>query len=159
MTKASNTPKQKSVKAIPDGFHSVTPFLVVDQADKLIQFVNEAFDGNVTSLNKLSDGKVTHATIQIGDSQVMISEATDRIKAMPAMLYLYVEDVDSVYEQAIEAGAKGLREPMDEFYGDRSSGVEDRWGNQWWIATHTEDIDPKEMQRRQKKFYEQEVTA
>jgi uncharacterized glyoxalase superfamily protein PhnB len=148
----SNYPKRKSVKPIPKGFHTVTPFLTVNGAAGLIDFITNAFDGEVTSIMKGDDNKVMHATVQIGDSNIMISDATEKFVAMPTMLYLYVKDVDSVYQKAIEANGTSLRGPTDEFYGDRSAGIKDAWDNQWWIATHIEDVTPKELEKRKEKF-------
>ena len=90
-----------------------------------------------------------HAEIKIGDSIVMMGEGQD-VKKFPAMLHLYMEDVDAVYQRALQAGAKSLREPSDQPYGDRSGGVEDAFGNQWWISTHVEDVTSEEMERRAK---------
>ncbi len=93
-----------------------------------------------------------HASIRIGNSHIMLGEASEKWPAIPAMLYLYVEDVDSMYNSAVKAGGVSLREPTTEFYGDRSSGVKDSFGNQWWMATHVEDVSPEEMQRRQEEM-------
>jgi len=95
------------------------------------------------------DGIVMHAAVRIGDSMLMMGEAQEKWPAMPCMLYLYVKDVDSFYKRAIEAGGKSLREPTNEFYGDRSCGVLDASGNQWWIASHVEDVSPEEMKKRE----------
>jgi uncharacterized glyoxalase superfamily protein PhnB len=86
--------------------------------------------------------------MQIGDSMVMLGEASAESKPMPGHLYLYVEDVDGVYERALQAGATSIREPRDEFYGDRSGGVQDASGNMWWIATHIENVPSDELERR-----------
>ncbi len=152
MEKKSKTPKSKSVKSIPDGFHTVTPFLILDQASRLITFIEQAFNGKTTSLMNTDDGKVMHATVRIGDSEIMVTDSMDRYPAGMAKLYLYVDDVDSTYQQALGAEGTSLREPTDEFYGDRSAGIKDPWGNEWWIAKHIEDVDPKEMKKRQKEF-------
>ena len=156
MKEQSKNPKQKAVRAIPEGFHSVTPFLVVDEASKLISFTKKAFDGKMTSIFNMDDGKVMHATVRIGDSEIMIADSMDQFPAGVAKLYLYVEDVDATYKQATNAGGESLREPTDEFYGDRSAGVKDAWGNEWWIATHIEDVGAEEMKKRQKEFMRKE---
>jgi PhnB protein len=101
------------------------------------------------------DGKVMHATTRIGNSTVLVSDASDRFPSMPAMPYLYMVDVDVVYKKALAAGGQSLREPTDEFYGDRSAGIRDAWDNQWWIATHIEDVDEKELKRRADNFRKQ----
>ena len=139
-----------AVKPIPDGYHTITPYLIVANVEGLIEFVEEAFDGSLRGGEAARDssGRIMHAEMQIGDSVVMMSEATDDSTPMTAMLHLYVEDVDAVYQRALAAGGTSLREPTDEFYGDRSAGVADDFGNQWWIATLVEDVPPEEMQRR-----------
>lgn len=142
-------------KPIPDGFHTVTPFLIVNDTTKLLEFIKKAFNGETTSIMKDPDGRVMHATARIGDSLIMSSDEMERFPAMPCMLYLYVDDVDAIYKQAIKAGGQSLREPTDEFYGDRSAGIKDAWNNQWWIATHVEDVDDEEMKRRAEQFRKQ----
>lgn len=155
MEKKGKNQKGKSVKAIPEGMHTVTPFLVVDGANDLIRFIEQSFDGKTTSIMKTKDGKVMHAGVQIGDSQIMVSDATEQYRAGSCRLYLYVDDVDKTYKKSINANGISLREPTDEFYGDRSSGVKDAWGNEWWIATHVEDVDDEEMEKRARKFREE----
>jgi uncharacterized glyoxalase superfamily protein PhnB len=154
MEKKGKNQKGKSVKAIPEGMHTVTPYLVVDGATELIRFIEQSFQGKTTSIMKTQDGKVMHASMQIGDSQVMVSDATDRYPAGACRLYLYVDDVDTTYKNAIDAKGVSLREPTNEFYGDRSGGIKDTWGNEWWIATHIEDVDDEEMEKRARQFRE-----
>jgi PhnB protein len=151
--------KSSTVNPIPVGYHTLTPFIMAKQADKLIDFIKSAFGGTVITLHKTPDGNVMHAEIRIGDSRLMLSEATDKYPAMPAMIYLYTEDCDDVYQKAIQAGGTSLREPTTEFYGDRSCGVQDFAGNQWWIATHVEDVSPEEMQHREEEFRKQQATS
>ena len=135
--------------SIPQGFGTVTPFLCVTDAVKLIDFLKQAFAAEVTFRMDGPDGSVAHAEVKIGDSKVMIGQVpADR--AMRAMLHLYVTDTDAVYNSAIAAGATSVREPADQFYGDRSGGVRDIWGNEWWMATHIEDVSQEEMERRMK---------
>src|SRR5579875_89712 len=136
-----------AVKPIPDGFHSVTPYLLVQDAGKLIAFLETAFGARETERTSRPDGGVMHAQVQIGDSMVMMGEPTD-YPAQPASLYLYVEDVDQTYARALAAGAKSVSPPADQFYGDRSGGITDPAGNTWWIATHIEDVPPDEIARR-----------
>ena len=137
------------VKPIPEGHHTVTPYLVVASVAKLIDFAKQAVGATEVHVSKRPDGTVQHAEIKIGDSIVMMGEGADG-KNFPGMLHLYMEDVDAVYRRAIEAGAKSLREPADQPHGDRMGGVEDAFGNQWWIATHVEDVTPEEMEQRAK---------
>jgi uncharacterized glyoxalase superfamily protein PhnB len=144
--------KTNSVRAVPDGFHTITPFLVVDNAADLIDFIKAAFEGKITYMMQSEDGVVRHSTVRIGDSQVMVSNGNEMYGSMPAMLHLYVEDVDKIYKQAREAGGETIAQPEDQFYGDRTAAVRDRWSNQWWIATHIEDVGEKEMKKREKEF-------
>ncbi len=139
-----------AAKPIPDGFHTVTPYLVVQGVDKLIDFLKRAFGAKERFRHQRPDGTTGHAEVTIGDSIVMMGEAGDPSKAMPAMIYLYVNRVDETYRQAIQAGAKSMMEPADMFYGDRSGAVIDPFGIQWWMATHTEDVSPDEVARRAK---------
>ncbi len=137
-----------AVKPIPDGYHTVTPYLVVSDAARLIDFLRRAFDARETVCMKRPDGTISHAEIKIGDSMIMVGQASGEWKAMPCMIYLYVPDADTVYQQALQAGATSLMEPANQFYGDRNGGVKDPFGNQWWIGTHVEDVPPEEMKRR-----------
>ena len=147
-----------AVEPIPKGYHTVTPYLAVDGADKLLEFVKQAFGAEEISKMPTPDGKIGHAEVRIGDSIVMLADAstTDQGAAMPGMIHLYVEDADKTYQRALEAGAKSLREPTDQFYGDRTSGVKDPVGNHWWIATHIEDVPPEEMAKRAQEWQERQ---
>jgi uncharacterized glyoxalase superfamily protein PhnB len=137
-----------AVKYRPEGYHTVTPYLVVHGVAKLIDFLKQAFGAEERGRFAQPDGRIMHAEVKIGDSIVMMGEPTGSIKPMPAMLHLYVQDCDAIYRRALAAGAKSVKEPADEFYGDRSAGVEDASGNQWWMATHKEEVSPEEMERR-----------
>jgi uncharacterized glyoxalase superfamily protein PhnB len=136
------------VDPIPAGHHTVTPYLLVADVARQIDFMARAFGASETSRFETPDGRIMHAEVKIGDSFVMLGEAGGDWKPMPCMLHLFVRDTDAVYASAIKAGAKSVREPADQFYGDRSGGVMDAEGNQWWIATHVEDVSPEEMERR-----------
>jgi PhnB protein len=137
-----------TVKPIPEGYHTVTPYLVVSGAAQLIDFMKQVFAAEELSRMARPDGTIMHAEVQIGDSRVMLGQAGGGTEPMPGMLHLYVEDTDVVYQRALQAGATSLREPEDQFYGDRIGGVADSFGNQWWLATHIEDVSPEEMARR-----------
>ncbi|MQA89419.1 MAG: VOC family protein [Gemmatimonas sp.] len=141
-----------AVQPIPEGFHTVTPYLICKGADQVIDFMKAAFSAEVKSRMDNDDGTVTHADLQVGDSRVMISEAGGRYEPMQCMLHLYVEDCDAVYRKALDAGATSVQEVADQFYGDRSGGVQDVAGNQWWISTHVEDVDPEETARRGEEY-------
>jgi PhnB protein len=136
------------VKPIPDGYRTVTPYLVVRDAPRLIEFVQQAFGATELMRHLRPDGSVMHAEVQIGDSRVMIGEAPPSSPPMPGCIHLYVVDTDALYHLALQAGATSLREPTNQFYGDRMAGVQDPVGNQWWIATHVEDVPPVEIALR-----------
>jgi PhnB protein len=146
------TSSSKSVRAVPEGFHTVTAYLIVDGAAKLIEFINQAFDGKTTFITKMENDRVMHATVQVGNSLIMISDTMEGMEPQTAMLYLYLDDADATFKKAIAAKATALQEPRDEFYGDRAGAVKDAFGNIWWIATHIEDVDNTEMERRAKEF-------
>jgi len=137
-----------AVKPIPEGYHTVTPYLVVEGAAKLIDFVKAALGAEERMRMAQPDGTIMHAEVAIGDSVIMLADAGGENQPMPAMIHLYVEDADAAYQRALQAGAISLREPADQFYGDRSAGVRDAFGNQWWLATHIEDVSPEEMAKR-----------
>jgi len=139
-----------AVKPVPDGYHTVTPYLTVDDASILIDFLKSAFDAQVKYEMKDEKGNIRHAEVSVGDSILMIGQARDEWKPRPMTFYLYVPDADSLYKSALAAGAKSLQEVTTQFYGDRSGGVEDTQGNYWYVATHVEDVSPEEMDRRMK---------
>jgi PhnB protein len=146
-----------AVTPIPAGFHTVTPYLVVQGAAKLIDFLKQAFDAKEIMRMPLPDGTIMHAEVKIGDSIVMMGDARGEMKPMPAAIYLYVNDADATYQRALRAGATSTMEPADQFYGDRSAGVKDPVGNQWWIGTHIEDVPPDELARRAEAYMAQQA--
>jgi PhnB protein len=133
---------------IPDGYHTLTPYLVVADGEGLLGFLRAAFGAEVLSRTLRPDGAIANAGVRIGDSMLMVAQAREPWKPMPAGFYLYVPDTDAVYRAALAAGGASLMEPSDQFYGDRNAGVQDAWGNNWWIATRIEDVDEAEVQRR-----------
>jgi PhnB protein len=140
-----------TVQAIPEGFHTLTPYFSVPEAPQFIEFLKKAFNAKDTYVVTFPDGTLLSAEVQVGDSMVIVSEADPDdplYKAVPANVYMYVPDVDAVYRNAIKAGAKRIQEPADQFWGDRNAIVEDLAGNHWWIATHKEDISSEELVRR-----------
>jgi len=147
-----------SVKYIPDGYHTVTPYLTVDDAAIQINFLKAAFNAQVTFEMKDPQGNVRHAELRVGDSMLMLGQARDDWKSRPMSFYLYVPDVDAAYKSAVGAGGKSLQEPANQFYGDRSGGVEDPQGNYWWVATHVEDVSSEEMEKRHKAAMSQQQT-
>ena len=144
------------VKPIPEGYHSVTPYLIVDGAARAIEFYKSAFGATEVLRMARADGRIGHAEVRIGDSHVMLADEHPEINARgprtvggsPVTFVLYVEDVDAQVERAVAAGAKLTRPVSDQFYGDRTGGVEDPFGHVWFIATHVEDVSPEELQRR-----------
>ena len=136
------TPVQKR----PEGFHTVTPYLVVNGAANVIEFLTNAFEAKeVGERFKAPDGKIMHCALRIGDSMVEIGDADE---AMPMNLHMYVDDVDAMYQRGIAAGGVTVREPTTTFYGERSAGVKDPGGNNWWLACHVEDVSNEEIIRR-----------
>ncbi len=140
----------------PEGFHNVTPGLIVHDGTAALEFYVRAFDAKERSRNLGPGGKIWHAEVQIGDSIVMLmdefpemgSKSAKTIGDVPGGLWLYVPDVDRLFRQAIDAGASAVRAPADEFWGDRIGIVEDPFGHTWTIATHVEDVPADEMARR-----------
>jgi len=135
---------------IPEGYHSVTPYLTVSDVAKLMDFIAKAFGG--TERGKLAgpDGRIAHAEMLIGNSIVMMGQPQNEADVRRTMLYLYVPDVDATYRRSLAAGAVSVREPKDQFYGDRNGMVKDPTGNDWYIGTHVEDVSMEEMERRMK---------
>ena len=138
------------VAPVPKGFHTITPYLAVHNVPRLIDFLKQAFNAEELDRHTLPDGRVMNATVRIGDSMVMMGERTDDAKPNTAMMYMYTEDCDTVYDAALTAGGKSIMEPTDQFYGDRSGAIEDPSGNQWWISTHIEDMSDEELIERAK---------
>jgi uncharacterized glyoxalase superfamily protein PhnB len=136
------------VRPIPEGYHAVTPYLLVSDTARLIEFLQQTFDAEVTECMTMPDGSIMHAEARIRDSKVMMGLAHGERKPVPAMLYVYVEDCDAVYRRAVHAGGTTIMEPADQFYGDRTAAVQDPTGNYWWFATHKEDLSHEEIIRR-----------
>jgi uncharacterized glyoxalase superfamily protein PhnB len=137
-----------SVQPIPEGLHTITPYLVVEGVPKLIEFLKQAFGAQELFRMARPDGGVMHAEMKIGDSIIMMGTPMGEAKAKPCSLYLYVEDVDAVYQRAIQAGGTSVGEPKNQFYGDRCGGVTDPCGNYWGIGTHIEDVSHEEIEKR-----------
>jgi PhnB protein len=147
-----------AVKPIPDGFHTVTPCLVVQEAAQLIDFMKQAFQATEGERITRPDGAVMHAEVRIGDSVIMLGEAMGgEQQPLPGMIYLYVDDADTTYQRALRAGATSTEEVADQFWGDRAGGVKDPTGNNCWIATHKEDLSPEEIAKRAEDFMKQQA--
>lgn len=146
------------VKPIPEGFHTVTPYLLVKGVAQVLDFLKQAFDAKEITRSAMPDGTVMHAQVKIGDSFVMMGEAGGPWQPMPGSIYLYVPDTDATYKRALKAGATSVMEPADQFYGDRNAGVKDSVGNMWWISTHVEDVSPEEMKKREEAYMKEKVS-
>jgi PhnB protein len=146
------------VKPIPEGYHTVTPYLAVDDAAEALEYYKKAFGAMERGRMEAPDGKIGHAEIQIGDSLVMLSDpfpqASTRtpkeLGGTTASVFLYVEDVDGFVQRAIDAGATVSMEVADQFWGDRFGTITDPFGHSWSVATHIEDVPPDEMAERAK---------
>ena len=140
----------------PDGYHTATPYLIVNDGARAIEFYKKAFGAAELMRVSAPGGKVGHAEIQIGDSRIMLADEAPQCDARspqsiggtPVSLMLYLEDVDAVVARAVSLGAKVLMPIKDQFYGDRSGTIADPFGHKWTIATHTEDVPPEEMEKR-----------
>jgi len=131
-----------AVNPISDGYQTVTPYLIVTGAGALIEFVKQAFGGTERMRSPGPNGAIMHAEVQLGDSVIMLADASDGARVRTAMLHLYVADVDAAYKHALNAGGESIREPADPAYGDRTAAAKDRWGNEWWLSTHIKDAPP-----------------
>ena len=150
-----------AVKPIPEGYHTITPYLAVDDAKGAIEFYKRAFGAKERVLMPMPGGKVGHAELEIGDSLIMLSDPFEQartktpkaIGATTVGIFLYSEDVDETYKQALDAGATSTSEPEDMFWGDRFASVTDPYGHNWQIATHVEDVTSAEIDRRSKEAF------
>jgi PhnB protein len=137
------------VKQIPDGYHVVPPILLVQDADRLVDFMKGTFDAQEHQLGRRPDGKIWHADLMIAGAHIMIGAAREPFEAAAAAVNVYVPDVDATYRRALETGATSITAPSDRFYGDRNAVVKDRTGIVWSIATHIEDVAAAELTRRE----------
>jgi PhnB protein len=145
-----------AVKPIPEGYHSVTPYLIFNGASDAIAFYKKALGAEEIMRMDAPGGRVGHAELQIGDSRIMLADEHPELQALspktiggsPVTLHLYVENVDAAVERAIAAGATLVRPVADQFYGDRTGGIADPFGYRWFIATHKEDLTMDEIRRR-----------
>lgn len=140
------------IDPIPPGYHTVTPYLAVHDVPGIIKFLKQAFAAEEIERHTLPDGSVLNAAIRIGNSIIIMGETPANKETRTAVLYLYVEDADTLYLQALKAGGKSIMEMTDQFYGDRSGAVEDPSGNQWWIASRIENLSHEELLERARKY-------
>jgi PhnB protein len=156
-----------AVQPVPEGYQTVTPYLAVDDASAAIEFYQRAFGAKERTRMSGPGDSVMHAELEIGDSLVMLADPFPQASTTPpkqlggtsASIMLYVEDTDSLYKQAVDAGATSLMEPDDMFWGDRMSSVQDPFGHSWTIMTHVEDVSPEEMEKRSEQFMAQMANA
>jgi len=145
-----------AVKPIPDGYHSVTPYLILDDAARALEFYKKAFGAVELMRMQAPGGRIGHAEIRIGNSPIMLADENPQMNAKSARsfggssvsLMVYVDNVDAMVAQAVAAGGKLVRPVADQFYGDRTGGVDDPFGYHWYIATHVEDVPQEELERR-----------
>ena len=153
---AKRAPAKKVVNPIPAGHPTVSPYLIVDDAPRALEFYKKAFSAKELMRHAGPDGRIGHAEIRIGDSIIMLADEHLEINAKspktvggtPVSLHLYVKDVDAIARQATAAGAKTVRPVQTQFYGDRNGTLEDPFGHQWHVSTHGEDVSPAELRRR-----------
>jgi PhnB protein len=152
-----------AVKHIPEGYHSLTPYLIINEAAKAIDWYKKAFGAQQTlRMEEPSTGKIGHAELKIGDSYIMLADehpdmgyrSPKTLGGAGISLLLYVKDVDDVVKQSVAEGAKLARPVQDQFYGDRTGTIQDPFGHVWSIATHIEDVSPEEMLERSKKVFQ-----
>lgn len=137
-----------SARPIPEGFHTITPNIIIDGVEKAIEFYKQAFGAEEKVRLVMPDGKITHCELAIGDSRLNIGEAMEGCPAHPLLAQIYVEDADAVFERAVNAGARVLMPMTDMFFGSREGRVVDSFGGTWTISTRTEVVSPEEMRRR-----------
>src|SRR3569623_1355968 len=148
------------VNAVPTGYHSITPYLVLSDASRAIEFYKQAFDAKEISRMGGPGGKIGHAELKIGDSMLMLSDempgagnrSPQSLGGSPVSMFLYVENVDSVFDRAVKAGANADMPPQDMSWGDRYVKLTDPFGHSWGLATHIEDVTPTEMDKRAQAF-------
>jgi len=153
---SSSESSMSKVKPIPDGYHTVTSYMILPNTEEAIAFYEKAFDAKETLRLKNPDGSIAHAEIQIGDTFVMLADANPEFGmksplefgGSPCHFMIYVEDADASFEQAVAAGGTVVRPVQDQFYGDRSGMFRDPFGHQWSIATHIEDLSQDDVQKR-----------
>ena len=147
----------EQVKAVPAGFHTLTPHLTVRDADKALEFYKNALGAEVLQVARMPDGKVLHASLKIGDSMLMLNDEFPEYGGLSPLstggtgvtIHIYTENVDAAFDRAVSAGAQVKMPLMDQFWGDRYGIVADPFGHKWSLATHVKDMSPEEMQQAQ----------
>ena len=157
----------RKVNAIPQGYHSVTPSLVVRSSEQALDFYRKAFNAEETLRMPGPDGKIMHAEFRIGDSVIMLGEempdmgakSPQTLGGSPVSFFIYLENVDEAWQRAIKAGAKQVMPLADMFWGDRAGCVDDPFGHHWWLAQHMADLTPDEIKKGQEEFFAQRHTT
>jgi PhnB protein len=157
----------RKVNPIPQGYHTVTPSIVVRGAEKALDFYRKAFNAEETLRMPGPDGKIIHAEFRIGDSVMMLGEempdmggkSPQALGGSPVSFFIYLENVDEAWQRAINAGAKQVMPLADMFWGDRAGCVDDPFGHHWWLAQHVADLTPEEIKRGQEEFFSQSHTT
>jgi PhnB protein len=155
----------KAARAVPQGYHTITPQLTLDNAAQSIDWYKRALGAEEISKSLGPDGKVMHAELKIGDSRIMVNDVMQGSKGpkdfggSPASLWLYVDDSDQLFNRAVAAGAKVQMPMADQFWGDRGGAVADPNGYTWWISTRKEDFTPEEMKQRAEDFFKQMASS
>lgn len=147
-------------KAVPEGFRTLTPYICVKNAARAIEFYKQAFGAREVHVSRMPGGKIMNAQLRIGDSMLMLNDefpphcqSPESLGGSPVAIHIYVEDVDKLYNQAVESGATPTMPPMDAFWGDRYGQLKDPFGHIWSIATHIKDMTDEEMQRAGEEFF------
>ena len=140
----------KATESVPQGYHTVTPWIVAPDASKVIAFMEKVFDAHETEGSRMlnDDGSIGHVEVKVGDSAVMLFDSKPGWPETPSFLRLYVEDAEAAYKKALKAGATGVTETTPLFFGEKVARVRDPWGNLWWIHQRVEEVDPAEMEKR-----------
>ena len=148
------------IKNPPKGYHSVTPGLNINGAERALEFFKKAFGAEETSRFAGPNGKIMHSEIRIGDSLIMVNDTMPEMGAGPttSSLWIYTDNVDAFHKRAVAAGAKSTMEPTDAFWGDRMGSVKDEWGNTWSIATRIKELSPEEMKKAGDEFMKQQAS-
>jgi PhnB protein len=140
-----------STDHIPEGYSTLTAYYLVKNVEEYIHFLELAFEAETLESFPRTDGSIMHAEVRIGDSRLMMGEASEERGTTQSMQYMYVPDVDATFDHVIKAGAKSLQDPADQFYGHRTCGLKDPFGNEWWLANKHEPAEPEEFARRSKR--------
>lgn len=151
-----------SVKSIPEGYHSITPYLGIEKASEAIEFYKKAFNATEVMRLEMPGGRIGHAELRIGDSTIMLASPCAEMhlgnpgESASVALHLYVSDVDAQFQQAVDAGGTAVSKPEDRFYGDRSGTVKDPFGHLWFLATHKEDLTEAQIRQRAMEMFQQD---